>query len=79
MSLGPRSPSKILRANGFRWDGVPERQYKKNEEGEATHRGVVRQTLLGEGEGEEPLAFLTRYFEIEPGGWSTLERHGHPH
>src|SRR2546427_4657787 len=39
----------------------------------------TRQTLLGEGTGEEPFNFVTRYFEIQPGGYSTLERHQHPH
>jgi len=28
---------------------------------------------------EEPFNFVTRYFEIQPGGYSTLERHQHPH
>ncbi len=47
--------------------------------GDVPYKGVTRQTLLGEGTGEEPFSFLTRYFEIEPGGYSTLERHRHPH
>ncbi len=72
----PNGGSKVVRAVDFRWQGVPERQYKEED---GTFHGVLRQTLLGEGEGEEALAFLTRYFEIAPGGWSTLERHGHPH
>lgn len=68
--------SKVLRARGFRWPDVPLREYKE----EADHfREVTRQTLLGEGEGEEPLGFLTRYFEVQPGGFSSLERHEHPH
>ncbi|HEV7669622.1 MAG TPA: cupin domain-containing protein [Thermoanaerobaculia bacterium] len=68
--------SKVVRGLDFRWEGIPERRYKEED---GTFQGVLRQTLLGEGEGEAPLAFLTRYFEIEPGGFSTLERHGHPH
>ena len=68
--------SKVVRGEGFRWEGIPERRYKEED---GTFRGVLRQTLLGEGEGEAALAFLTRYFEIAPGGFSTLERHGHPH
>jgi mannose-6-phosphate isomerase-like protein (cupin superfamily) len=69
--------SKVVKHSDFRWQGVPERAYKEVAEGQFC--GVVRQTLLGLGEGEEDLSFLTRYFEIAPGGWSSLERHQHPH
>lgn len=69
--------SKVLKHAGFRWAGVPVRQYKPNDEG--GNAGVLRQTLLGEGDGEAALHFVTRYFEIEPDGFSTLEHHGHPH
>lgn len=62
--------SRVIPCEGFRWRGVEVLPYK--EEGAAPFRGVTRQTLL-------ELSFVTRYFEIEPGGWSTLERHQHPH
>jgi len=68
--------SKVLKFGGFRWDGVALREYKT---GEVPYRDVTRQTLLGENTGEEPFSFVTRYFEIQPGGYSTLERHQHPH
>lgn len=68
--------SKVLRFRDYRWDTVPLREYKS---GDAPYRDVTRQTILGEGRGEEPFNFLTRYFEIQPGGYSTLERHQHPH
>ena len=68
--------SKVLKFAGFRWDAVPVREYKSSD---APYKDVTRQTLLGEGAGEESLTFLTRYFEFEPGGYSTLERHRHPH
>ena len=68
--------SKVLKFAAFRWDGVPVREYKSSE---ATYKDVMRQTLLGESAGEEPFTFVTRYFEIQPGGYSTLERHRHPH
>src|SRR6266550_4241017 len=29
--------------------------------------------------GDLPYRDVTRYFEIQPGGYSTLERHQHPH
>lgn len=68
--------SKVVKAEGFRWPGVDLREYKT----EGTHfRGITRRTLLGEGEDEQRLNFITRYFEIQPGGYSTLERHEHPH
>jgi quercetin dioxygenase-like cupin family protein len=68
--------SKVLKFADFRWDTVPVRDYKNPD---APYKAVTRQTLLGEGPGEEPCSFLTRYFEIQPGGYSTLERHQHPH
>lgn len=44
-------------------------------EGSAPFQGVTRQVLF-----EHPeLAGQLRYFEIEPGGHSTLERHQHVH
>ncbi|MEO7795778.1 MAG: cupin domain-containing protein [Thermoanaerobaculia bacterium] len=67
--------SKVLAATEFRWP-VALKPYK---EGGDLFRDVTRQTLLGEGEGEEALAFLTRYFEVGEGGFSTLEQHKHPH
>ncbi len=67
--------AKIIRARNFRWD-VPLKEYKTEGTG---FRDITRQTLLGEGEGEERLNFLTRYFEVQPGGYSSLEHHEHPH
>jgi len=68
--------SKVLRSDGHRWSSVQLREYKT----EGTHfKAISRQTLLGEGAGEESLNFVTRYFEIQPGGYSSLERHQHPH
>ena len=68
--------STVLKFRDYRWDTVPLREYKT---GDAPYKDVTRQTLLGEGKGEESFNFLTRYFEIQPGGYSTLERHQHPH
>lgn len=72
-----RSRSRVVKGRRFRWDGVGLREYKA-EEGDH-FRAVTRQTLLGESEGQEDLSFVTRYFEVEPGGFSSLERHEHPH
>jgi quercetin dioxygenase-like cupin family protein len=68
--------SKVLKFASFRWAGVPVRDYKT---ADAPYKGVTRQTLLGDGAGEDAFQFVTRYFEIQPGGYSTLERHQHPH
>ncbi|GAB4359300.1 MAG: 1-methylthio-xylulose 5-phosphate sulfo-lyase [Immundisolibacter sp.] len=70
------SQSRVLRAEQFTWPQVPLRVYKNDG---SSHRDITRRTLLGEGVGEEALDALVRYFEIQPGGYSTLERHQHPH
>jgi ribulose-bisphosphate carboxylase large chain len=58
----------------FRWDGVPIVEYKQP----ADHWcGIVRQVLVGD-RGEQT-AFQVRYFEIAPGGFSSLESHRHEH
>ena len=69
--------SRVMKGRNFRWEGVGMREYKLDEND--GFRDITRQTLLGEGEGEEALNFVTRYFEVEPGGYSSLERHRHPH
>ncbi len=66
--------NSIVRHVGeFRWDGVPVLNYKE----EGTHfKAISRQVLF---EGGPKLSAELRYFEIEPGGHSTLERHDHIH
>lgn len=64
--------SRVIRCAGFRWEGVPVTAYKPDP---ALFRDVTRQTLVGEDAGE----VVTRYFEVLPGGFSTLERHEHRH
>jgi len=56
----------------FHWTGIPARKYKT----EGAHfQDITRQILF-----DDPgLACQLRYFEIEPGGHSTLERHQHIH
>ena len=68
--------SRVLKCRDYRWQGVEVRAYKAEP---APCKDVTRQTLLGERPGEEPLQFVTRYFEVQPGGYSTLELHQHPH
>lgn len=58
---------------GFRWESVDLLRYKQ--EGSAPFRDVTRQVLFADAAG----AAEWRYFEVAPGGWSTLERHEHTH
>jgi len=58
----------------FRWDGIPIMEYKQSAEHWC---GIVRQVLIG-ANGEQT-AFQVRYFEIAPGGFSSLEAHPHTH
>lgn len=68
--------SKVIHARDYRWEGVPLKAYKTD----GTHfRAITRQTLLGADEDERALGHQTRYFEIAPGGYSSLERHQHTH
>ncbi len=58
---------------GFRWEAVPLKHYKP----EGSHfRDITRQVLFGP---ESGLPAELRYFEVEPGGYSTFERHEHVH
>lgn len=66
---------KPLRKAGplFRWEDVEHRPYKDAEA--APFKAISRQTLFS----DPRLLGELRYFEIEPGGYSTLERHEHMH
>jgi len=68
--------SKIIRQVDFHWSGIVKKEYKTDG---AHFRDIVRHTLLGEADDEKNLGSVLRYFEIEPGGYSSLERHRHPH
>lgn len=59
--------------NDFTWDGVEVMPYK--EDGNI-FKSVTRQTLF---HGGHDLTIELRYFEVGPGGHSTLERHEHSH
>ncbi|MGB8366363.1 MAG: cupin domain-containing protein [Rhizomicrobium sp.] len=71
----PSADESTLRArhDDFRWEGVRVLNYK--EEGTAPFRAISRQTLFS----DPRLQGELRYFEIAPGGFSTLERHEHMH
>jgi S-methyl-1-thioxylulose 5-phosphate methylthiotransferase len=59
---------------GCRWEGIEDERYKVEDGGWAD---VVRRVLIGTH--GESTKFHVRYFEISPGGFSSLERHGHEH
>jgi quercetin dioxygenase-like cupin family protein len=58
---------------GMRWQGVELRAYK--DEATTPYRRVTRQVLAS----APDLRGELRYFEVAPGGWTTLERHAHVH
>jgi mannose-6-phosphate isomerase-like protein (cupin superfamily) len=57
----------------YRWDGVAHLSYK--EDGAAPFKAIARQVLFA----EAALGCELRYFEMDAGGFSTLERHEHMH
>lgn len=60
-------------AKDYRWEGVTHMPYK--EEGSAPFKAISRQILHSDPNLEGEL----RYFEMDAGGYSTLERHEHVH
>ncbi|HVX99080.1 MAG TPA: cupin domain-containing protein [Pseudorhodoplanes sp.] len=60
-------------AKDYRWEGVARMPYK--EEGSAPFKAISRQILHS----DPRLAGELRYFEMDAGGYSTLERHEHVH
>jgi len=68
-----QSPGPIRRFKDYRWDETDLLAYK--EEGSAPFKAITRQTLFR----DPALRAELRYFEVAPGGYSTLERHEHMH
>ncbi|MCH8495632.1 MAG: cupin domain-containing protein [Balneolales bacterium] len=68
--------SRVIKSDGFTWEGVEKKDYKT----ETTNfKDISRFSLLGEGPDDHELNMQTRYFEIKPEGYSSLEYHRHPH
>jgi quercetin dioxygenase-like cupin family protein len=66
--------STIHRHRGqYDWEGVSVDRYPPEKE----MRGASVRWLIGPAEGAPN--FALRYFEIEPGGWSSLDQHAHEH
>jgi S-methyl-1-thioxylulose 5-phosphate methylthiotransferase len=65
--------------SAFRWSGIGRREYKS---GSGDRRGMgwkgVSRWLLASSEAI-PADYELRYFEIEPAGYSSLEKHRHVH
>src|SRR5215470_17510894 len=61
------------KARDYRWDGVAVQPYK--EDARALFKSVTRQVLFADPQQGSEL----RYFEVAPGGFSSLERHKHTH
>ena len=66
--------SKVIKAEQYNWQDVEKKIYKTDTQ---NFKDIHRFTLLGDDFPE--LNFQTRYFEIQPGGYSSLEQHRHPH
>ena len=62
---------------GFRWEEIELEPYKLSAYQGVEFRGASRQVLIGK-RGEQ-VNFHVRYFELEPGGFTSLERHRHSH
>ena len=71
-----KNRSKVIHCTDFHWEGVERKEYKTNT---TNFKGVSRYSLLGESDDEWELNMQTRYFEVEPGGYTSLEIHRHPH
>ena len=61
------------KAQDYRWEGVDELPYKEDDR--ALFKSITRQVLFA----DPQLHGELRYFEVAPGGFSTLERHQHMH
>ena len=69
---------RVIRATSAGWEGVEPAGYTP----EATGTGVARHTIVGarKAERSEPgPAMELRYFEVQPGAASRLEKHEHEH
>jgi mannose-6-phosphate isomerase-like protein (cupin superfamily) len=73
MSVMSDAPLVRKHSGDFHWQGVDVLAYKQD--GAAPFRDVTRQVLFESAD----LPAQLRYFEVAPGGHTTLERHQHVH
>jgi mannose-6-phosphate isomerase-like protein (cupin superfamily) len=71
--MASRDTTIHRQAKGYRWEGVEELPYKEDDR--ALFKSVTRQVLFA----DPKLYGELQYFEVAPGGYSTLERHQHMH
>lgn len=74
--MNKKNNSRVIKSKNYQWTGIEKFAYKTDG---SLFKDISRYSLLGEGETEQELNFQTRYFEIEPDGYSSLEYHRHPH
>lgn len=65
----------VFQTEPFKWSGIEELVYK-DEDGNPSFKDVTRKKLFAE---NTPEGFEVRYFEVSPGGHTTLEKHEHIH
>lgn len=71
----PQSAARLYKFNpNYSWSGVQPREYKPTSEDWAE---VVRHVIVGHR--GEATKFHVRYFEVAPGGYTSLEKHQHAH
>ena len=77
--MAEREPRVLAHLPGFEWKDRPSSAYKvaRTVATDLAFKGVRRVELVGRF-GERSRTDL-RYFEIEPGGYSSLEKHVHTH
>ncbi len=71
---------RVIRAIDSGWDGVPVEGYRPGDD--AVKTGVSRHTIVGgrKADAADPgPAMELRYFELQPGAASRLEKHEHEH
>ncbi len=71
--MADRDKTIHRKAQDYRWEGVEELPYKEDDR--ALFKSITRQVLFSDPELHGEL----RYFEVAPGGFSSLERHRHMH
>jgi ribulose-bisphosphate carboxylase large chain len=77
LTRGKQPPTIRRFRAGFRWNRVKLQPYKAASRQSGEFCGASRQVLIGEM--REKVAFHLRYFELEAGGFTSLERHKHAH
>jgi ribulose-bisphosphate carboxylase large chain len=71
------APPVLRRFRRFRWDHTELEPYKMSAHAGGEFAGASRQVLVGR-RGER-VGFHLRYFELQAGGYTSLERHRHSH